>query len=107
MLYAVELELSVFLLWNYRCMLYAGELSCLLDLKSCRQLVVLYAVELESSRQLVLLYAVELQLSSSVVRIHCAYGWVSMPLQVPHVRQAGIRLECILVMFGAQQVSLV
>ena len=82
---------------------------CSLELKSCGQLVVLYAVELRSSRQLVLLCAVELQLSSSVVIIHCAYGWVSMPLQVHHVCQAGIRLECILVMYryGAQRVSLV
>ena len=88
-------------------MLYAVELKSSAGTESCGQLVVLYAVELRSSRQLVLLCAVELQLSSSVVIIHCAYGWVSMPLQVPHVRQAGIRLECILVMFGAQQVSLV
>ena len=104
MLYAVEPKSNAvccgagvvcFMLWNYRCMLYAVELSCLLDLKSCRQLVVLYAVELESSRQLVLLYAVGLQLSSSVVIIHCAYGWVSMPLQVHHVRRAGIRFKCI------------
>ena len=69
--------------------------------------MVLYAVELRSYRRLVLLYAVELQLSSSVIIIHCAYGRVSMPLQVRHVQQEGIRLECILVLYGAQQVSLV
>ena len=76
-------------------MLYAVELKSSAGTESCGQLVVLYAVELRSSRQLVLLCAVELQLSSSVVIIHCAYGWVSMPLQVHHVCRAGIRLKCI------------
>ena len=69
--------------------------------------MVLYAVELRSYRRLVLLYAVELQLSSSVIIIHGAYGWIGMPLQVHPVQQEGIRLECILVLYGAQRVSLV
>ena len=41
-------------------MLYAVELKSSAGTESCGQLVVLYAVELRSSRQLVLLYSVEL-----------------------------------------------
>ena len=94
MLYAVELKSNAVccgagvvscMLWSYRCMLYAVELKSLAV--CCGAEVIIW--------------------TSSVVIIHCAYGWVSMPLQVHHVRQAGIRLKCIFVVYGAQRVSLV